>query len=829
MSDEALLKKNIDLFLKRSPHAAKIFPLKEERIWQSVHTKQKEDNLFNQSEGRFLHDQNGALDEAKKVIEELRAQRLYTLIFYGLGLGYLYEALIPWLKENPSHKVIFLEDDEEVLNCFLKRDLAKRLLLDEKALLVYINEKKDWRLYFAELLSSCPEISFFAKKPLIRALPSYETYKKSFFESIKVHAAVVIDRIFSYAYEQLASEEVLKAPLKNLLERTHAMWGLGFPESFKGKPAIICGAGASIEKYLPILKNSEQEALIFAGGTAINVLAANEIRPHLTFGVDPTPIHYSKIFHETAYEVPYFYMDRVHGEILKWVQAPKVYLGTLFKNDNSIPTIWADKALGLEGNLENAGVSITTTAIATAHYLGCNPIILAGVDLCHNQNRRYAKGMESHPLLGALEINRVDPPQTLTVTDVTGKKVTTTSQYGFERRWISDFAQNHSEIRIYNASDEGLSIPGVDFLDLREFLSESNLNKQDDLVGRLHTEIFQQQIYSATEERIHELLKEFKEGALRVDQFLEKIQLAIDKIRKSSSEALKAENLANIKFWDVEIIQESAYKYLLELFDDYYKKCMELQSCYWSSREGDLDHLKEELDIREMRARFCRTRLASWFEMWKNFVIEESPCPYIRSSAIPLEAPQIPNFDEKHTFKEYYPGGILKAQMSKKGSFLHGPQLFLNKNGQPMALSHFIEGKKEGDAFLWYASGVLFAKENYLSSHFNGEQLYYYEDGSIRSKISYKDGKLHGKVLHYHLNGQLKRELSFENGLREGLERAWDKKGSLYLEVRYVGDKPTGIGSLYWLKNGKKNLEVEFDPPGVLKWKKEWDKNGLMK
>ena len=61
---------------------------------------------------------------------------------------------------------------------------------------------------------------------------------------------------------------------KNLFELPKAKPASSLFSKFDKVPAIICGAGPSLEKNLPLLGTLKDRAIIFAGGTAMNALNA---------------------------------------------------------------------------------------------------------------------------------------------------------------------------------------------------------------------------------------------------------------------------------------------------------------------------------------------------------------------------------------------------------------------------------------------------------------------------------------------------------------------------------------------------------------------------
>jgi len=62
----------------------------------------------------------------------------------------------------------------------------------------------------------------------------------------------------------------------------------------------------------------------------------------------------------------------------------------------------------------------------------------------------------------------------------------------------------------------------------------------------------------------------------------------------------------------------------------------------------------------------------------------------------------------------------------------------------------------EGEKIMSYASGNIYAKENYENGDLNGVSTYYWENGNVMVKSTYKYDDLYGETTIYDMNGKLK-------------------------------------------------------------------------
>ena len=131
-----------------------------------------------------------------------------------------------------------------------------------------------------------------------------------------------------------------------MLQLPHAYNGNGLFECFKDVPAIICGAGPSLDKNIDLLARLKDKALIFAGSTALNALIGKKILPHFGAAIDPHIHQYSRVAAAEPFPYPFFYRNRLYHEALLAISGPRLYL----TGDGGYATgNWFEKMLDIEG------------------------------------------------------------------------------------------------------------------------------------------------------------------------------------------------------------------------------------------------------------------------------------------------------------------------------------------------------------------------------------------------------------------------------------------------------------------------------------------------
>lgn len=215
-----------------------------------------------------------------------------------------------------------------------------------------------------------------------------------------------------------------------------------FKGAFKNVPALICGAGPSLEKGLPYLPGLRERALVLAGGSALNALTQVSFFPHFSAALDPDPP--AHLFRsQGAVESPLFYQNRVAHRLLDGCHGPRIFVPDTI----SYPIeSWFLDRLGIEALPFEAGWNVATFCLHIAVAMGCNPIIITGVDLSHPQGKAYATG--------------VAMPQTSTQL--------TKSDFLLAADWIEEFVAAHPTTTFINASTGGMPLRGLQQKTLQE-------------------------------------------------------------------------------------------------------------------------------------------------------------------------------------------------------------------------------------------------------------------------------------------------------------------------------------------------------------------------
>lgn len=800
-------------------------------------------NLVQKIDGEELHfHSDDPQKEAEEWFQALNLVRVDVIFIYGIGLGYYYEAAQKWLQANENRRLIFIEDDLEVIARYFETPQAEKLLHDEQICLQYVDRTNTADETWEALTSF-----FSGHEFIVTALKAYFSAYAEFYNKVSAVISFWANMNNAIASEYLdQGKSFLSNFYQNIFHLPKAYQASALYGKFTGTPAIICGAGPSIDKNLDLLEKLGDRALIFSGGTAMNTVNVHGFWPHFGIGIDPNISQLSRLLMNTAFEVPFLYRNRTNFMALNLVQSNLCYVtgsgGYHIAN-------WFEKELGIEGKDVEEGYNVINFSLALACAFGCNPIIFVGVDLAYSEKRSYGQGLLPHPIFGKQRnfLTKNPHEELLYGNDIYGKPVPTLWKWVSESSWYSNFADRHPHVLFINSTEGGLGMTGIPNKPLRE-VSEYLLGQQFDLRARLHGEIQNAAMPSqVTEEAIFKLLIRFKDSLQTCCKILQEIeqlsdQESIDVLEEKLSKEVAYENLLNVfnEFylrktrWETlqlehnNALNEQERK--AKKIQNNAKKCAFLKNTAISSivlielsiKRRELEKIlfskKESSSERFLSGNALPEEEYSVTE--KKFIIKDPESDLHLEEKIHSESFQ--NGNGRHI--QFYASGAPKMEQFYQNWLLHGPATFYNENGKILAQSWYVNGKQQGKARYFYQSGELYGIERFRNGLHHGKQEYYFQNGSVKSLLNYFEGQLHGEVLLYYVNGMKKRESHFEFGMRHGVDRYWNEAGRLALEAEFFHNRPYGTAREWEVDKLVKEIvyDVNFLPSSI----RMWDANG---
>ncbi len=117
--------------------------------------------------------------------------------------------------------------------------------------------------------------------------------------------------------------------------------------------------------------------------------------------------------------------------------------------------------------------------------------------------------------------------------------------------------------------------------------------------------------------------------------------------------------------------------------------------------------------------------------------------------------------------------------------------------GEPMNVTQYSNGIKNGVGKGFYKTGGLLYENYYVNGLLQGLSKMYYESGKLISEMLIIDNIPNGPYKTYHESGAIASEVLMINGKLNGTSKHYDQTGLLTIEMFYLNNKRTGETKVY--------------------------------
>ena len=374
------------------------------------------------------------------------------LFVIGAALGTLLDTI-----ENVGQptRVVVLEPDPGVAALFLaRRDW--RSWIEQKQLRVLVGPA------FAGA-STCARDVDVSRAPVVMTCPQLAEHQPVLVGGAERIARRIISEAESNANarKRFAGRYLLQT-LRNLDVIGREADAATLDGRFAGRPAVLVGAGPSLDANLPELHALQDRAVIIAADTTLRPLIAGGVTPHLVVAVDPGDTNAAHLAGVEGVDESFLVAEAsLHPSAFPAFRGRTF----LFRVSNHEPWPWL-KTLGVSRGLLRAWGSVLTSAFDLAWRMGCDPIVFAGADLAYSHGRQYCRGTIYEALwadwrrrgstwdeIWALLTN---PPGVTTMSDVRGEPVRTAPHLLAFRNWLLEQMAATSGRRFVNATGAGV-------------------------------------------------------------------------------------------------------------------------------------------------------------------------------------------------------------------------------------------------------------------------------------------------------------------------------------------------------------------------------------
>lgn len=312
-------------------------------------------------------------DTLKRVAMEaaslVQGKETDLVVFFGLGLGLHLE----FMRKFTDAPIIVFEPDFDVI-----REVLEKIPLQlDRVTLVTNSGRLVQRVQMI--------LDHAAKGMLAGALPGWVQQRPEALEHFKdalqqAGRKVELDRKTRAAY----SAEWVNHIAKNLPFYARMPVLNSLARKFEGKPAILVGAGPSLDGSLEGLRKAKGHALICAVHTATKPLIKAGIIPDLVVIIESQKLlNYFEGLED---------LDRI--TFVPSVQTHPLHLELEFGHfmglsmEGNAVADWMQEAFDVEPL--PASSSVSGVSFSMLHALGCNPLVLVGMDCALTDNRTHA-------------------------------------------------------------------------------------------------------------------------------------------------------------------------------------------------------------------------------------------------------------------------------------------------------------------------------------------------------------------------------------------------------------------------------------------------------
>ncbi|MBI5274648.1 MAG: motility associated factor glycosyltransferase family protein [Chlamydiales bacterium] len=356
---------------------------------------------------------------------------LQLLIFTQIDFSFHYSSILNWMNEDKT--VIFLEKNLGKIKSFFNVPFAVNLIQSEHVFIYHYDDDAIIKKIGWEYLGSAYQVHGKKEEDIV--------YIKRIMEGIMLVAAEFQD--FGAA--------TFHNVFQNVLSSSSISCGKDLFGQFQDIPAIIVGAGPSLNHEINQLKAWEKHGLIFAGGSALEALSKENITIHFGSSIDPDPSRH-RFLNFTQFTTPFFIQFRMSKAIYREIQGSKIWMGNSpgYPLEESLYESMQLPLIQFDG-----GWVVSNFLCHVAYLLGCNPIIFIGMDHCWKENEIYTK-----------QVSVKEERKGFIVKDMHGNDVLTRADFFWANDWFSTFAKKHPEVAFINCTSSGLSMPGIEHLSL---------------------------------------------------------------------------------------------------------------------------------------------------------------------------------------------------------------------------------------------------------------------------------------------------------------------------------------------------------------------------
>jgi hypothetical protein len=404
-----------------------------------------------------LHSLRDPLAEADQLIDAALEGRPMPKVvcLLGMGLGYAIDRIA---IRSPETSIVVFEPFAEAARAALSQWEWTTLLASGR-LHVLVGPDYDAPTPAIRLLADANAIATIVHPVLLRETTEELRRARRAFDRLQFEAAANAEAERKFAAPYLCNT------LANLRRIAASRDVRELFDSARGRPAVVIGAGPSLDRNVAWLRAVRDRACVVAVDTALTPLVRAGIEPDLVVAVDPSAVNARHFAHVPPLSRAALVAE---GSLHPACFAPFDGRVFTFRVGNSHP--WPLlRARGIERSQLTVWGSVLTAACDLALRMGCDPVVFAASDLSFTDGQPYCRGTAyeadwAREVLAGMALAdvwaRYAPDDALVLDDLRGVPVKTTGVLQAFRDWIVDTARKRADVRFINATGAGILAGG---------------------------------------------------------------------------------------------------------------------------------------------------------------------------------------------------------------------------------------------------------------------------------------------------------------------------------------------------------------------------------
>ena len=447
-------------------------PQEQEKLypfWQVAKTKN--DSFTVTQNGTRLHSAYNPQKEAETIIQNTDFSESETCVFLGTGLGY---TCIECAKKHPEKTLIIFEPDPY--------HFFSSLIFTD-----WTDVFKCKNLILA--ISCTPEQG-------ITLINQYEILKTNFFH-VKAqtnHAEKYFETLETLIKRNINKEKIniatlekfgklwVKNTCKNLKKSFFSQGITQYKNNAKNIPFLILAAGPSLQDILPHLKDIKNKAIIVCVDTALRFCIKYNVEPDFIVLTDPQYWAYKHIDGIKSPSSILITESAVYPSVFRFLCKKIICCKSNFPLEHYFDSFRSEK-----GTLV-AGGSVASTAWNFAQYAGASEIYVAGLDLAFVNKQTHIKGSTFEQATHTTS-KRIATAETSNMPilfsgnacyekNYKQENVLTDQRMKMFAWWFESRLEQFPHVKTYTFSQNGLYIPGIEFITIDKLLSKPEITKE---------------------------------------------------------------------------------------------------------------------------------------------------------------------------------------------------------------------------------------------------------------------------------------------------------------------------------------------------------------